>query len=193
MSETQTSDVSREGIGQYDFTTLILLAGITAVLFAGGLALTEFTEIPPDIDFKPFFIVYAIIVLVPWGTPTLAVAFGAAGAEGILDLIEGAAADDPFGWVGYLIGFTLFGWLIKDDTSNYLKISIAAVLAAFVQIFIEALNVIIISNKAISIFATIVIANTITHGVIMGAILLIPTLEALEGRVDRMFGSVAQN
>ncbi|MFB6254329.1 MAG: hypothetical protein ABEI06_06960 [Halobacteriaceae archaeon] len=192
MPETQTSDFQSESIGKYDFTTLIVIAGITAVLFAGGLALTEFTEIPPDIDFKPFFIVYAIIVLVPWGIPTLTTALGATGAEAILDLIEGAAADDPFGWAGYLLAFTLFGWLVKGDTSNYLKISVAAVLAAFVQIAIEALNILVISDKAISVYVTIVIGNTITHGVIMGAILLVPTLEALEGRVQRMFAVTAQ-
>ena len=52
----------------FDFTTLITLAGMTAVLFLGGLGITEaIGEIPLDIDWKPFFIIYAIIYFVPWG------------------------------------------------------------------------------------------------------------------------------
>ena len=79
----------------FDFTTLITLAGMTAVLFLGGLGITEaIGEIPLDIDWKPFFIIYAIIYFVPWGTPTVAVAVGGGLGEAIGDaaLLGGAIA-----------------------------------------------------------------------------------------------------
>ncbi|MFB6069117.1 MAG: hypothetical protein ABEJ90_04240 [Halobacterium sp.] len=177
----------------FDFTTLVVIAGMTAVLFAGGLGLIGFYEIPPDIDFKPFFIVYAVIFFVPWGTPTIASALGATAAEGLLDLIEGAGPDDPFGWVGYAIGFTVFGWMTKNaEHDEWLRLGVAATVAAFLQIAIEGIAFLIVEGKAVSFYATVVSANTVTHGVIMGAILLPPTLSALQGRVEEAFGAAME-
>lgn len=176
-----------------DFTSLIVIAGITAVVFAGGLSLFGWYEIPPDIDFKPFFVVYAVIMLVPWGTPTLASAVGATAAEGILDLVEGYEPDEPFGWAGFILGFTLFGWLTKDaDHSDWLRVSVAATVAAFLQMAVEGLAFLVIENEAIGFYAYVVSANTLTHGVVMGALLLIPTLNALEGRVQQFLGSASK-
>lgn len=191
MSE-RTADRGGGFRSDFEFTTLVVIAGMTAVLFAGGISLLGFYEIPPDIDFKPFFIVYAVIALVPWGTPTIAAAVGATLAEGIGDVIEGWAMDDPFGWVGYLIGFTLFGWIVKDDTDSTMRLSVAAIVGAFVQIAIEGLGLLIVEGEAFSVYATVVAGNTVTHGVVMGAVLLIPTLKALQGRVEQFLGPAAR-
>lgn len=178
----------------FDFTTLITLAGMTAVLFLGGLGITEAVgEIPPDIDFKPFFIVYAIMYFVPWGTPTVAVALGGALGEAIGDVIEGYEVDDPFGLFGYVIGFTIAGWLLKGtDADDYVRLSLAAIIGALVQILVEALGVLVISGDALSVYATIVAGNTITHGIILGLIPLVPTVAALDGRVERFLGEAAR-
>lgn len=181
-----------------DPVNLIVIAGLTAVLFAGGLTLTEFAELGLDIDFKPFFVVYAVIVFVPWGTPTVAAALGATLAEGTLDIVEGAAADDPFGWVGYFLGFTAAGWIFGDDTSTTSKLALGAVVGAFVQYAVEGLYLFAIGAEpgtlfgtefsgALVIYAVSVIGNTVTHGVILGAIPLIPTVQSLKGRAGRLF------
>ncbi|MFB6146544.1 MAG: hypothetical protein ABEJ08_02545 [Halobacteriaceae archaeon] len=194
MSRNATAGGSAAGSNSFrtdfDFTTLGVVAGVTAVLFAGGLSLIGFYEIPPDIDFKPFFIVYAIIFFVPWGTPTIASAVGASAAEGLLDLIEGAGPDDPFGWVGYVVGFTVFGWMIKDaEADDWLRLGVASVVGGFLQIAIEGIAFLVVAGDSVSFYATVVSANTVTHGVVMGAVLLPPTLQALRGRVEEAFGA----
>jgi hypothetical protein len=178
----------------FDFTTLITLAGMTAVLFFGGLTITEVVgEIPPDIDFKPFFLIFAFMYFVPWGTPTVAIGVGGAIGEAIGDVIEGYAVDDPFGLVGYVVGFTVAGYLLKDtDANDYVRLSLAAVIGAFVQIAIEGLGALIVSGDALSVYATIVAGNTLTHGILLGLIPLIPTVAALDGRVERFLGEAAR-
>lgn len=183
-----------------DVGTLIVIAGLTAVLFAGGLALSEGAgELGMDIDWKPFFVVYAVILFVPWGTPTVAAAVGATIAEALGDIFEGAAPDDPFGWAGYAVGFTVFGALVKGDTDNYTRMAVAAMIGGFVQIAIEGLWVFAIgleesatffgisTQAAPTFYAITVVGNTITHGIILGALALIPTVSALESRADRLF------
>ncbi|SHG79491.1 hypothetical protein [Halobaculum gomorrense] len=179
----------------FDFTTLITLAGMTAVIFLGGLFITEAVgEIPPDIDFKPFFIVYAIMFFVPWGTPTISVAVGGGLGEAIGDVIEGYEVDDPFGLAGYVVGFTVAGYLMKDaEGDDYVTLSIAAVVGALVQILIEGLGILVISGESLSVYATVVAGNTVTHGIVLGLIPLIPTVAALEGRVERFMGEAAKS
>jgi hypothetical protein len=193
-STSQTRPQSSGFRSDFDFTTLITLAGMTAVLFFGALQITVlFGEIPPDIDWKPFFIVYAILYFVPWGTPTVAVATGGAIGEAIGDIIEGYEVDDPFGLVGYVVGFTVAGWILKDsDADDYVRLSLAAVLGAFVQFLIEGLGLLIISGEAFSVYLVALIGNTITHGIILGLIPLIPTIAALDGRVERFLGEAAR-
>jgi hypothetical protein len=196
MSEATSQTTSRTGKfrSNFDFTTLITLAGMTAVLFFGGLTITEVVgEIPPDIDFKPFFVIYALLYFVPWGTPTVAIGVGGAIGEAIGDIIEGYAIDDPFGFIGYIVGFTVAGYLLKDtDADDYVRLSLAAIIGAFVQIGIEALGTLIVSGEAISVYAAIVAGNTITHGILLGLIPLIPTVAALDGRVERFLGEAAR-
>ena len=196
MSEA-TSQATRRASkfrSDFDFTTLITLAGMTAVLFLGGLGITEAVgEIPPDIDFKPFFLIYAIMYFVPWGTPTVSIGVGGAIGEAIGDIIEGYAVDDAFGLIGYIIGFAVAGYLLRGtDADDYVRLSLAAVIGAFVQIAIEGLGVLVISDEALSVYAVIVAGNTITHGIILGLIPLIPTVAALDGRVERFLGEAAR-
>lgn len=196
------SQASRESDGfrtDFDLSALIVIAGLTAVLFAGGLVLSEAPgELGLDIDWKPFFVVYAVIVFVPWGTPTVAAALGATIAEGFLDVVEGAEADDPFGWVGYAVGFTAAGYIMSGETSNTTKMAVGATAGAFIQYAIEGLFLFVLGAEAGSvlgmsfggagaIYAVATIGNTITHGIILGAIPLIPTVNALEGRMERLF------
>jgi len=175
-----------------DLTSLVVIAGLTAVLFAGALAIGEgLGEIPPDIDWKAFFVVYTVIVFVPWGTPTIAAAVGATIAEGILDFFEGIEPDEPFGWTGYVIGFTIAGWFMKDP-SNKVKLAIGAVLGGFIQFAIEGLSLLIVAGDAISVYGTALAGNTLTHGIILGAIPLIPVVGALRGRMERVMAPSAQ-
>ncbi|MFB6227620.1 MAG: hypothetical protein ABEH88_03395 [Halobacteriales archaeon] len=176
-----------------DLTDLVVIAGLTAVLFAGALAIGEgLGEIPPDIDWKAFFVVYTVIVFVPWGTPTIAAAVGATIAEGILDFFEGIEPDEPFGWTGYIVGFTIVGWFMKDP-SNKVKLAIGAVLGGFIQFAIEGLSLVVVSGDAISVYATALAGNTVTHGIILGAIPLIPVVGALRGRMERLMAPAAQS
>lgn len=183
----------------FDISALVVIAGLTAVLFAGGLVLSEAPgELGLDIDWKPFFVVYAVLIFVPWGTPTIAAAVGATIAEGFLDIVEGAEADDPFGWLGYALGFTVAGYIMNNETSNTAKMAIGATVGAFVQYAIEGLFLFVIGSEpgavlglsvggAAAIYAVAVVGNTITHGVILGAIPLIPTVNTLDGRMQRLF------
>ncbi|MFB6250595.1 MAG: hypothetical protein ABEI27_02730 [Halobellus sp.] len=175
-----------------DLTNLVVIAGLTAVLFAGALAIGEgLGEIPPDIDWKAFFVVYTVIVFVPWGTPTITAAVGATMAEGILDFFEGLEPDEPFGWAGYIVGFTIAGYFMKDP-SDTVKLAIGAVLGGFIQFAIEGLSLVLISGDALSVYLTSLAGNTLTHGVILGAIPLIPVVSALQGRMERVLAPAAQ-
>jgi hypothetical protein len=188
----QTSNSSSGFKTDVDLTSLVVIAGLTAVLFAGALAIGEgLGEIPPDIDWKAFFVVYTVIVFVPWGTPTIAAAVGATLAEGILDFFEGIEPDEPFGWAGYVVGFTVAGYFFKDP-SNTTKLAIGAVLGGFVQFAIEGLVFIVVEGEAMSVYLTALAGNTLTHGVILGAIPLIPVVSALQGRMQRVLAPSAQ-
>ncbi|MFB6198328.1 MAG: hypothetical protein ABEI52_08700, partial [Halobacteriaceae archaeon] len=172
---------------------LIVIAGLTAVLFAGGLALAEgIGEVGLDIDWKPFFIVYTVIIFVPWGTPTIAAAAGATLAEGLLDIFEGAAADDPFGWAGYLIGFTVAGAIFGNDVDSKVKLVTGAIAGALFQYGVEGLYLFALSggqsgellgttfSGAAAFYVISTIGNTVTHGIILGAIPLLPTVDYLK-------------
>lgn len=191
----QATETERGSTGfttDIDLTNLVVIAGLTAVLFAGALAIGEgLGEIPPDIDWKAFFVVYTVIAFVPWGTPTIAAAVGATMAEGLLDFFEGIEPDEPFGWTGYIVGFTVAGYFMKDP-SNRVKLAVGAVLGAFIQFAIEGLVFIVIENKAMSVYLTALAGNTVTHGIILGAIPLIPTVAALRGRMQRVLAPSAQ-
>ena len=92
-----------------------LLGVASAVLFITGLLVSEsFGEFALDIDLKPFFLPYLLIALSRYGIPTLSVSLGGAIGEGILDVFEDYELDDPIGFLGYVLGFTAFGWYLRS-------------------------------------------------------------------------------
>ena len=192
MAQATTEKSGQGFTTDVELTSLVVIAGLTAVLFAGALAIGEgLGEIPPDIDWKAFFVVYTVIVFVPWGTPTIAAAVGATLAEGLLDFFEGIEPDEPFGWAGYLVGFTVAGYFFKDP-SDTAKLVIGAVLGGFLQFAIEGLVFIVVEGEAVSVYLTALAGNTVTHGIILGAIPLVPVVSALRGRMERVLAPSAQ-
>lgn len=174
---------------EYPTTKLIVIAGITAVLFTGGLLVTErFGEYFVDVDFKPFFIVYVLLALLPWGRPSVSIGFGAALGEGFLDLIEGYEFDDPFGFVGYVVGFTVAGWVFDRDPSSWVGLTVGAVVGAFIQAIFEGYALVLIEGEAVEAALISIAGNTITHGIIIGIVPLVPCVTALHGRIERFLG-----
>lgn len=172
---------------------LMVITGIVAVLFMGSLLLTEFAGVPEilgDTDWKSFFIPYLFISLLPYGYATLSVGFGAALGEGILDVVEGYAPDDALGFVGYVVGFWVFGYVLHEwgDPTNKYHLSVAAVVGAFVQIAIEGIGYLAVSGRAFSFYAINVVGNTITHGIVLGVVPLLIIYPMLHGRIERYLG-----
>jgi hypothetical protein len=147
-------------------------------LFAAGLLLTEAPgELALDVDLKPFFVPYLLIAAMRYGLPTLSVGLGAAMGEGVLDIVEGYELDDPIGFIGYVVGFTLFGWYLHrvadDPTARRAQVT-AAVLGALVQAAFEGLAFVLFATDAHTLDAVAsVLGNTLTHGVVLGAIPLV--------------------
>ncbi|MFB6133829.1 MAG: hypothetical protein ABEJ55_02465 [Halanaeroarchaeum sp.] len=105
----------------------------------GSLLLTEFAGVPEilgDTNWKSFFIPCLFVALLPYGYATLSVGFGAALGEGILDVVEGDAPDDAFGFAGYVIGFWTFGYVFHrwGDPTNKYHMAVAGVVGAFVLV-----------------------------------------------------------
>ncbi|MFB6122099.1 MAG: hypothetical protein ABEJ78_01390 [Haloferacaceae archaeon] len=167
------------------------LAVGSAVLFALGLELTEFFgEFALDVDFKPFFIPYLLISFVRFRISTLAIGTGAALGEGALDVSEGYELEDPLGFVGYVIGFMAFGWYLRDvadDPASGRAQTIAATLGAFVQATSEGLAFFLFETEAgLLDGVTSVLGNTVTHGLVLGAVPLVVLYSYLHGRVGTL-------
>jgi hypothetical protein len=157
------------------FGALFVLSG---VLFACGLFVTEYPgEIALDVDLKPFVIPYLLILVVGYGLPTLTVGIGAAAGEGLLDIFEGYEIDDPVGFLGYALGFVVFGWYlyrVADDPDDRGAQIVAAVLGAFVQALFEGLAFYAFDPDVAprgALFS--ILGNTVTHGILLGAIPLV--------------------
>jgi len=157
---------------------LIGVGCLSALLFAAGLLLTEAPgELALDVDLKPFFLPYLLIAAMRYGLPTLSVGLGAAMGEGVLDIVEGYELDDPIGFIGYVVGFTLFGWYLHrvadDPTARRTQVT-AAVLGALAQAAFEGLAFVMFATDAHILDAVVsVLGNTLTHGVVLGAIPLV--------------------
>jgi hypothetical protein len=157
---------------------LLLLAAASAILFAGGLLVTESVgEIAVDVDLKPFFLPFLLLTLVRFGLATMSIGVGAALGEGILDVFEGYELDDPVGFLGYAVGFVLFAYYldqVADDPTTSRSLTVAAVLGALVQAVFEGLAFLIFDPEAGVVKALVSMAgNTVTHGLLLGAIPLV--------------------
>lgn len=167
---------------------LTVLSVLTSVTFFLGLTIFEaIPEIPVDIDFKPFFIPMSFVALVPKGWPLFAVSLGAMLGEFLRDLLEGYEIDDPIGAVGYVIGFFIAGYLI-DNPLNKIRVAIAAAVAGLIHSAIEATAFILFSQETTYIAFWSAIGNTITDGIILGAIPTPFIVPQLYGRVERYLG-----
>ncbi|MEO1044771.1 MAG: ATP-binding cassette domain-containing protein [Pseudomonadota bacterium] len=167
----------------------VMILGVTAVLFFLGLIpLEAIPEIPVDIDSKPFFIPLVLAALLPTGRPGFAVALGASLGEGLRDMMEGYELDDPIGFVGYAVGFALASYVIGTRARSPLFLTIGAIVAAFVQALFEASSFLLFGTESMGIVIQSTIGNTITHGVIWGAIPLLFLVPALHGRFERFLG-----
>ena len=157
------------------FRRTALLGILSALLFGIGVAMTEIPgELLVDIDLKPFFIPYLLILLSPFGIPTLSIALGGALGEGFLDVFEGYELDDPFGFLGYAFGFYVFGLYldrVASDPTSRRAWTIAALLGAFIQALLEGIAFLIFEpTKGVGPVVLSVLGNTATHGLILGAI-----------------------
>lgn len=185
----RTSPAPPRGGGQATASRAMVVAALVAVLFFFGLLLFErIPEIPVDIDFKPFFIPFAFLALLPRGLPTFAVPLGAAVGEAIGDIIEGYEVDDPFGFAGYLVGFAVAGSLMSGKPLHWARISVACLVGAAVQAAIEASAFLVFGEEGFWITLYSAAGNTITHGIILGALITVPLAYALHGRIERLLG-----
>ena len=171
VSEHLVTMTSSTGPNPILGSRFIVLVGITAVLFFLSLVPTEaIPEIPVDIDFKPYFIPFTLVALLPVGRPTLAVALGVALGEGLRDLMEGYEIDDPIGFFGYLFGFVAAGYVMGARPLSPIVIVIGSIVGAAIQGFIEASAFLIFGEESLPVALATATGNTITHGVVMGAI-----------------------
>lgn len=181
------------GAGGADAAKSMVVAALVAVLFFFGLVIFErIPEIPVDIDFKPFFIPFLFLALLPRGLPTVAIAVGAAVGESIGDIIEGYEVDDPFGFFGYFIGFAVAGYLIRGKPLNWARVAVACIVGAAIQAVIEASAFVVFGEEGLGIAAYSALGNTVTHGILLGAIVTIPLVRALHGRLERLLGFTPQ-
>jgi hypothetical protein len=176
-------------MGETPTSKLIVIAVICAVLFFLALTLLEaIPEIPVDIDFKAFFIPLAFVALLPVGAPTFAVALGATLGELLRDMLEGYEIDDPIGAIGYVVGFVLAGYIIGNRPLSRVRLIAAGAGSGFAHAVIEASSFLLFSKETVEIATWSAMGNTITHGVIMGAIPLLFLVPRLQGRIERYMG-----
>lgn len=168
---------------------LVVIAALTGVLFYFGLLILErIPEIPVDIDQKPFFIPLLFVALLPFGKPTWAAALGAAAGEAFGDILEGFEPDDPIGFLGYIVGFALAGYVIRNRPEMKGRLIVAALIAGFVQAVIEASSFLIFGEESLGVMVQSAVGNTVTHGLLWGVIPLLILVPALHGRAERMLG-----
>ena len=182
----------------FETIKLTVIAVLCSVIFFLALTLLEaIPEIPVDIDFKPFFIPLTFVALLPRGRPTVAAALGAALGEGLRDLLEGYEIDDPIGFVGYVVAFTVAGYVMRSAATSKgrlarVRLAGAALLAGAVQAAVEAASFLFFGEVGTLVALWSSAGNTLTHGLLMGALPLVLILPQLRGRVERYLGYAPQ-
>ena len=153
-----------------------------------ALVVTEsFGEVAVDVDLKPFFLPYLMLATVRYGLPALSIGLGAALGEGVLDIFEGYELDDPIGFIGYVVGFMAFSWYLREVVSDPTRTRsqvVAAILGGFVQAVFEGAAFLAFAPAAgVEQAVVSVLGNTVTHGLLLGAIPLVALLSALRPRL----------
>lgn len=172
-----------------DRAQLTVITGLSAVLFFLMLVpIDAVPEIPVDIDQKPFFVPLTLVALLPVGRASLAVGFGAALGEAMRDILEGYEVDDTLGFVGYVLAFTLAGFLIGQRPDSRLRLVTGALVAGFVQAAFEGASFALLGSEGTGVAIESTIGNTITHGVIGGAIPLVFVAPHFAGKIERFLG-----
>lgn len=187
---SQNDETTVRPAGQANTTPkTMVVAALVAVLFFFGLMIFErIPEIPVDIDFKPFFIPFCFLALLPRGLPTFAIPIGAAVGEAIGDILEGYEVDDPFGFAGYFVGFALAGYLMSGKKLNWLRIGTACLVGSLVQAVIEGSAFLVFGEEGVGVTIYSALGNTVTHGIVLGALVTVPLAYALHGRIERLLG-----
>ncbi len=168
--------------------SMAVLGVVAVVFFLALLPFELIPEIPVDIDAKPFFLPLAFCALLPARKTALAIGLGVALGEGLRDLMEGYELDDPIGFIGYVIGFWAASHFYALGPTNKLILAVGAILCAFIQASFEASSFLIFGAEAVSVAAWSAFGNTISHGIIWGAIPLFFLTPALHGRFERHLG-----
>jgi hypothetical protein len=172
-----------------DSAQLTVISGLAAVLFFLVLVpIDSIPEIPVDIDFKPFFVPLTLVALLPVGRPSLAVGFGAAVGEGLRDVLEGYEVDDGFGFLGYVLAFTLAGFVVGQRPLSRWRLAAAALVAGFVNAAIEGASFALLGSEGVDVAVESTIGNTLTHGVIAGAVPLMVVAPRFVGKLERLLG-----
>jgi uncharacterized membrane-anchored protein YitT (DUF2179 family) len=188
MEHGPESTASAGGEVSVSTRRLVRLILTSAVVFALALVVTEsFGEVAVDVDLKPFFLPYLMLATVRYGLPALSIGLGAALGEGVLDIFEGYELDDPIGFIGYVVGFMAFSWYLREVVSDPTRTRsqvVAAILGGFVQAVFEGAAFLAFAPAAgLEQAAVSVLGNTVTHGLLLGAIPLVALLSALRPRL----------
>ena len=167
----------------------VAVLGVTAVLFFICLLPFELVpEIPVDIDSKPFFVPLALSALLPAKRAGLAIGLGVALGEGMRDLMEGYELDDPIGFFGYIFGFWAASWVFAIAPRNSVVLVSGAIICALIQSCVEATSFLLFGSEGIAVAVESAIGNTITHGIIWGAIPLLFLVPTLRGKFESYLG-----
>ena len=173
-------------LGSSRFTALI---GVVAVIFFFALLPFELIpEVPVDIDAKPFFVPLALAALLPSGRTGLAIGLGVALGEGLRDVLEGYELDDPIGFIGYVVGFWAASGIFAMAPGNRAVMVFGAIVCAGLQAVLEASSFLIFGTEAFTVAIQSAIGNTISHGIIFGAIPMVFLVKSLHGRFERYLG-----
>ena len=188
MEHGPESTASAGGEVSVSTRRLVRLILTSAVVFALALVVTEsFGEVAVDVDLKPFFLPYLMLATVRYGLPALSIGLGAALGEGVLDIFEGYELDDPIGFIGYVVGFMAFSWYLREVVSDPTRTRsqiVAAILGGFVQAVFEGAAFLAFAPAAgVEQAVVSVLGNTVTHGLLLGAIPLVALLSALRPRL----------
>ena len=176
----------QESPGRSDFAAVL---GFTSVAFFLVLLPFELIpEIPVDIDAKPFFVPLAICALLPSGRIGLAVALGVALGEGLRDLMEGYELDDPIGFFGYIAAFYAASLIFATAPFNAFTLILGSLVCAAIQSTLEASSFLLFGGEALTVAVWSAVGNTISHGLIFGAIPLLVLTPRLHGRFEAYLG-----
>lgn len=167
-----------------DSARLTAVLGVTAVLFFVSLLPFELLpEIPVDIDAKPFFVPLALCALLPAGRVGLSIGLGVALGEGIRDLMEGYELDDPIGFLGYVLGFWAASAIFSISPRNKFVLIAGSIVCAAIQGAIEASSFLIFGEEGLPVALWSAFGNTISHGIVWGAVPLLIFLPRLRGHI----------